>query len=94
MEKKELIAPCGMDCFNCDDYEANITMETRIAKSIELNIPLNETGCNGCNLEKGRERFNVNCETYECIKDKRVNYCHECIEFPCQKLMPTEKGSI
>lgn len=73
MNKRDLVAPCGIDCFNCDDYITNIDEATRIEKNERLGIPLEETGCRGCKIEDGRCRFNVGCETLECVKLKTCN---------------------
>ena len=28
------------------------------------------------------------CETYKCIYEHEVDFCSECIDFPCSKLSP------
>jgi hypothetical protein len=35
MNKKELTAPCGLDCFNCPVYEDNITPEIKQTMAVQ-----------------------------------------------------------
>ena len=95
MDKKYLTAPCGLDCFNCQTYEGNITEEYKKQISVFLKIPIEETPCKGCRDEKGNCKFGLNnkCPTWDCIKEKELTYCFECEEFPCEKLMPTFDGA-
>ena len=93
MDKRTLTAPCGLDCFNCPVYEGLITDETKKGMAGYLNLPPEEVACKGCKPEDGRCRFSQNCETWACAKDKGVDFCYDCAEFPCGLLAPTEKGS-
>jgi len=52
-----------------------------------------EVACKGCKPENGRCRFNLNCATWECTQKKSVEFCHECGEFPCGLLAPSQKGA-
>ena len=94
MDKKYLTAPCGLDCFNCNTYEGNITEEYKKQVSEFLKIPIEETPCKGCRDEKGNCKFGLNnqCPTWDCIQEKGLTYCFECDDFPCDKLMPTKDG--
>ncbi|MCL1932417.1 MAG: DUF3795 domain-containing protein [Candidatus Azobacteroides sp.] len=95
MNKIELTAPCGLDCFNCPLYEGNITEEYKKRSSEYLGIPLEDTPCRGCRGEKGHFRSAVgsHCATWDCVQEKRVTYCYECAGFPCKLLMPTQQGA-
>lgn len=45
--------------------------------------------CNGCRAQKGQIKDFPTCKTYECaVIDKGIDFCHECEEFPCEKLLP------
>ncbi len=97
--KKELTAPCGLDCFNCPTYKDNIAKVPLLARllfSISLKIPLKKLPCNGCRNEKGNCKFakNKHCATWDCVQKKGVTYCYECDDFPCKMLMPTKKGAF
>ncbi len=37
MNKKELTAPCGLDCFNCGWFEENLTDEIRENEAKQAN---------------------------------------------------------
>ena len=94
MNRIELTAPCGLDCFNCPLYEGIITEAYKQQVSQYLKIAPEETPCKGCRGEKGYCRFATGkqCATWHCVQDKGVNYCFECNEFPCQLLAPTLQG--
>jgi len=92
MDMKKLIAPCGLDCFNCTVQEKNITEENRQRMSKYLNLPPEEVACKGCKPEDGRCRFHQDCATWECAQKKGVSYCFECDDFPCGLLAPSAKG--
>jgi hypothetical protein len=98
MNKTVLTAPCGLDCFNCPTYKDNIVkvpLPARFLFSIFVKVPLKELPCNGCRDEKGYCKFakGRHCLTWDCAQEKGVTYCYECVDFPCQKLMPTKKGA-
>jgi hypothetical protein len=95
MDKKILTAPCGLDCFNCPTYEGNITEELKKWISENYKIPIEKTPCKGCRDEKGNCKFapNNQCATWNCIHEKGLTFCFECGDFPCEKLMPTQKGA-
>ena len=98
MNKLELTAPCGLDCFNCPTYKDNITKVPLLVKfffSLFVKVPLKELPCNGCRDEKGNCKFapNKHCATWDCAQEKGVKYCFECSDFPCKMLMPTKKGA-
>jgi hypothetical protein len=94
MNKTELTAPCGLDCFNCSGYEDNVTEEYKERVSEFFGIPIEETPCKGCRDEKGKCKWaNGQCATRDCVQEKGVTYCHECDEFPCKLLRPTKQGA-
>ncbi|MHA1144827.1 MAG: DUF3795 domain-containing protein [Candidatus Helarchaeota archaeon] len=45
-------------------------------------------GCRGCRTEKGQVHKLPICETYQCVIGKGHDFCYECEEFPCERLMP------
>ena len=95
MDKQLLTAPCGLDCFNCPTYEGNITEEWKIQVSKFLNILPEETPCKGCRGENGYCKFapDQQCATWNCVQEHGVHFCHECDDFPCELLMPTQQGA-
>ena len=93
--KKSLTAPCGLDCFNCEAYEGNITEGKKKQLATFLKVPVENAPCKGCRGEKGYCKFGPNrqCATWNCVQEKGVTFCHECADFPCRLLMPSQKGA-
>ena len=92
-EKRKLTAPCGLDCFNCRFYEANITPEMAAAFAQHRGIPPSRVACPGCRSAGGcRLNYEV-CETLECANARGVEFCGECADFPCPKLQPVADGA-
>lgn len=44
--------------------------------------------CKGCREQKGQVQDFPVCKTYKCVTSNGYNFCHECEEFPCEKLQP------
>ena len=94
MDKKLLIAPCGLDCFNCELHEENLTEEYKTKVADYRNISPDDVACKGCKAEQGKCRYaQFNCATWACTQEKGVDYCFECDGFPCNLLMPTAQGA-
>ncbi|MDU9051001.1 MAG: DUF3795 domain-containing protein [Candidatus Electrothrix sp. Rat3] len=95
MDKAALTAPCGLDCFNCELYEENLTDELRQVIHKKRGIALEEIPCQGCRIQDGKH-FHLpqqGCATLDCVKEKGVTLCCDCEEFPCTLLAPTAKGA-
>lgn len=86
---KELIAPCGLDCFNCELYEDNLTAELSSLISTRTGIPQYQIACRGCR-EQDAKHFHLpdGCATLECVKARGIDLCCNCPEFPCLYLAP------
>ncbi len=86
--RNSLVAPCGIDCFYCELYGSNMTAPMKNMVSMALKIPVDDVvPCKGCREQKGCLLY-PDCETYKCIKEKSLDFCHECSEFPCVRLHP------
>ena len=69
----ELIAPCGMNCRICIGY-FGYTMSGKKRKM----------QCIGCNPSgKSCAHLKKYCEK---LKKKEIEYCYECLDFPCEQL--------
>lgn len=93
-EIKNLTGACGMDCFNCIVYEKNIDDETinRLAKL--TNKPTSAVPCKGCrNGDGGCPAFMKGCATLSCVKKKGLEFCYECSDFPCDRLIPCKDSA-
>jgi hypothetical protein len=89
----EKIAPCGIDCFNCELYFEKITpfwveRMTQMKNMSPENVP-----CKGCRTEKRCKFHEGDCDTYNCVAEKGVDFCFECAEFPCNRLQPLREGA-
>lgn len=87
---KSLTAPCGLDCFNCDLYEDNLTAELTDLIHTKMGVPKETIACRGCRAQDGRH-FHLpkeGCAELDCIKAKAVALCSDCDDFPCALLAP------
>ncbi len=93
-DKKELIAPCGLDCFNCQIHENNLTSEFAKAMSEKTGVPVEAISCKGCRQQDGKH-FHIpqGCATLDCAKAKDVDLCCNCGDFPCAMLAPLADGA-
>ncbi len=95
MDKKALTAPCGLDCFNCELYEENLTEKLKKIIQKKLGVPLDEVRCQGCRVQDGKH-FHLpgeGCANLDCAKEKEIDFCCDCVEFPCALLAPTADGA-
>jgi hypothetical protein len=88
-DKKSLIAPCGLDCFNCDIHESNLTEEVAELIHTKRGVPKGEIACKGCRQQDGKHyHLPQGCATLDCAKAKGVHSCCDCNDFPCAFLAP------
>ena len=94
-DKRALTAPCGLDCFNCDIYEENITDELAESIHVKSGIPKQEIACTGCRQQNGKHYHfpPEGCATFNSAKDKGVELCCDCNDFPCPFLAPLADGA-
>ncbi|OQY00507.1 MAG: hypothetical protein B6I26_08030 [Desulfobacteraceae bacterium 4572_130] len=91
MDYNQMTAPCGLDCFNCPMYLAKENKELQSMISQKLKIPIEHTSCDGCRNMEGKIIFigmTEPCNVYKCIKEKKIEFCSECKDFPCDYLHP------
>lgn len=93
VEKLRLTAPCGLDCFNCDLHESNITPELRGALAARLGRQPDAAACLGCRPQSGINAFVGVCPTFQCAVERELDYCFECELFPCRRLAPARDGA-
>jgi hypothetical protein len=86
-----MTAPCGLDCFNCLAYLANENEDLRAKISKNMGIPVEQAVCRGCRGEGGRPGFlnwTEPCNVHRCITKRKLDFCHQCSDFPCDNLHP------
>ena len=87
-ERERLVAPCGIDCGNCQLHMAAGKPEL-IESLVARGIPREKVPCAGCrNIEGKCPVIQGDCETYACVTKHAVEFCFECGEYPCGKLLP------
>lgn len=93
---EKIVAPCGIDCFNCEMYAENVTPEFQERLSGTTKIPAEKITCAGCtdgNICLLLKMQGKSCKTLDCVKQKGVDYCFNCTDFPCLYLMPLADGA-
>lgn len=91
--KNDLTAPCGLDCFNCEVHESNITEQMGVFLAQQLGIAKDQVACKGCRQTQGQRLHYPSCATLDCATQYGVGFCFECHEFPCSKLQPAADGA-
>jgi hypothetical protein len=96
-EKYKMIAACGIICNLCDMRHA--PNDPELAKEIadwfkkELNkeVKPEDIKCSWCKGDRG-EHWSPDCWILQCCVDKKgLEFCYECDEFPCEKLIEWSK---
>jgi len=94
-----MIAVCGLDCAECDIFQAvdNSRIAQRIADWLRrergIEVSPEDIYCDGCRGDR-EQHWSPECWILKCcIDDEGLEFCHECEDFPCQKLNEWVKGS-
>ena len=86
---KNLIGICGIYCGTCPNYLAHQENDIELLEKIsrERDIPLEKVRCDGC-LSDRVMPFCVDCRFgfRKCAEEKKVTWCFQCVDFPCQRL--------
>ncbi len=76
---------CGLYCGACDTLQAN--REGRINELAKTwNRKPDELSCHGCKTTVNAV-FCGNCAIRSCAINKKVEYCFQCHDYPCQRLV-------
>jgi hypothetical protein len=79
--KKEMIAPCGMNCALCVSYQSG---------KYELsNKGINRKACPGCIL-RGKHCTHMSKHCSKAAKGE-YRFCFECGDYPCERLKALDK---
>ena len=86
---EKMVGICGLYCGTCPNYLASRKNDLEQLKKISeaTGIPIEEVRCDGC-LSDNVFAPCVKCMHgfRECAKEKEVDWCFECPDFPCQRL--------
>jgi len=91
MDKQDIlnaVAPCGIDCINCPLHEKNITEEMKSRLAAMMKTDPEKMVCQGCRSDQRAVICPADCLTLTCSREKGVDFCFECPDFPCEKLNP------
>jgi hypothetical protein len=103
IDKNALEAPCGLDCSMClrhkalnDEKLRTLLSDRQHLLSDKVTVTPDKVGCPGCRAIEGNcMHIGEQCATYICSREKGVDFCSDCADFPCIKLMPcADKSSI
>lgn len=83
------IAPCGVDCVNCDFFYQNCTPAFLERMATAAGKTPSELVCKGCR-EQGGCPLTGTCDTLACIRQQGKDFCYECDRFPCERLLPAK----
>lgn len=93
MEK--LVGCCGFKCYMCAAYEGNIhSYEDRQRvcdkweRYFEYPVPVEKMHCEGCRTcgDADAPMIHGDCEFLVCAREKNVENCKACDEYPCSNL--------
>ncbi|MTV50094.1 DUF3795 domain-containing protein [Heliobacillus mobilis] len=111
-QAKSRLAPCGLDCSRCADYDSGEIQQIssrltellgnyrRLAAIKANTFPVfqnyqqfedvlsyfSQASCSGCRGEN--VKCPINCPAQTCHKEKGVDFCFQCDEYPCDKPFP------
>lgn len=84
---KELYAPCGLYCGVCGIYLAsrddNGKLKEKFAKA--YGVTPAQVACSGC-LSDNKFGYCQVCGIRTCAAEKKIDGCHHCDDFPCQRI--------
>ncbi|MDK2879301.1 MAG: hypothetical protein PWR06_2017 [Thermoanaerobacteraceae bacterium] len=76
---------CGLYCGACDTLIAN--MENKVNELAKnLGRTSEDVTCHGCKTTVNSVHCRK-CELKRCAKDRKIEFCCECPEYPCQRLI-------
>jgi len=97
--EEEIISVCGLLCSSCDIMEATTKKEVaqRIVdwfrKEQDQEVNIEDIKCDGCRGDRTMH-WSPDCWILKCcVDDRGLDYCNECADFPCQKLIDWSKES-
>ncbi len=89
VDYRHMTAPCGLPCFVCYLHLAEQNEEIAASVSQVASLPADLVKCKGCRDEDGKcEHLSMPCRVYPCAREKGVEFCSDCTDFPCDLLHP------
>ncbi|MFX1463639.1 MAG: DUF3795 domain-containing protein [Promethearchaeota archaeon] len=87
--EKDLLAPCGLYCGVCRIYKAHKDNDLEFKREILPTLndygakSVDDIACTGCLSDGVKFHFCQTCSIRDCIKNKNIEGCYLCDEFPC-----------
>ncbi len=92
-EQFNLVGPCGICCGECECYKAKDSQQL-LDYLISRGIKAEKLPCPGCREVEGKcPVIGTVCETYSCAQEHAVDFCYECSDYPCTKVLPMADGA-
>jgi hypothetical protein len=83
---KKLAAVCGLYCEACSWFIATNEDRERLKRlANQLHFSEEESKCYGCRSDK-RLPYCEKCMMSACAKERGIDFCSECDEYPCDEL--------
>lgn len=91
IRNKNLMAPCGLYCGVCGVYIATRDNNQKFKKAMGnlYGTTPEETECQGCMQTDAKNKLYAYCKLCtirDCVKKKGFYSCHQCEEWPCEKI--------
>lgn len=90
---------CGINCQGCPVYKATVTNDVELKKHVmnewgkmyNREFDIEEVQCRGC---KSQVVFGLcaKCDILKCNKDKGLDHCLLCKEYPCERMIKFENN--
>ena len=98
-KQNQLIAVCGLNCKECDIFHAPNIPEIAqeivdwLKKERDTEVKIEDIRCSGCKGDRTKH-WSPDCWILKCCVDKKgLEFCNQCVDFPCEKLSQWAKGS-
>lgn len=87
-----MICWCGIDCTRCQTFRATINNDDSMCEAVKMyyeeighNIETKDLFCLGCRSDDIMSAC-AGCPYMKCGKEKGLQRCDECGEYPCESL--------
>jgi predicted RNA-binding Zn-ribbon protein involved in translation (DUF1610 family) len=82
---QEWLAPCGLYCGVCGIMIAHRDNNQKFKERLSTvyNLKPEEICCEGCLSSEPFEYCRI-CPIKTCVRDRNLEGCHQCSDFPCQ----------
>ena len=83
---KMTAAVCGLFCPSCTLFIATLEDPERLKRlAVSLNQTIEESHCEGCRSEN-KTNYCKKCKMVDCASEKGIEFCGECIKYPCEEI--------